>query len=218
MKRQCLTEREIKLWQSKGAGMQCGGSEESWWERSTEGEVRRGWVWVLSMSVINRLQGSGSHTVVGWGARCPGTARKEGTIWFRSQRLRHRATYTNTHTHTLTNKCRAIEVLLCRLWFITLFVCLRMHRWHSGTRIWDIFAWVYVVERLVLHKMKKTNKKQSQKSTSKNPQKHLKWNIWRANSGWFTVINKQLNHLVVTSHSYSSNTAILVKFHVCNHW
>lgn len=38
------------------------------------------------------------------------------------------------------------------------------------------------------------------------------------NSGWFTVINKQLNHLVVISHSYSSNRAILVKFHVCNHW
>lgn len=30
--------------------------------------------------VINHLQGSGSQAALGWGARCPGTARMEGTI------------------------------------------------------------------------------------------------------------------------------------------
>lgn len=33
-----------------------------------------------SRSIINHLLGSGLHAEVGWRARCPGTARKEGTI------------------------------------------------------------------------------------------------------------------------------------------
>lgn len=74
----CVTKEQVR----KALRLACRveGVNRDEGEKDREGGEEMLGLGALSMWIINHLQDSGSQTAVGWGARCPGTARKEGTI------------------------------------------------------------------------------------------------------------------------------------------